>query len=296
VALRIQVANVARRFPQVLAALAEGRISLSVAGRLAPHLSEENVERLLRDSAGMTKRAVEEYLVGLRAKPVSRPSIRRLPSRPEKGEETTGTTRRDGEAGSHAEHYRLDQAGLLMEGPVTSPGALRGSEPVLALETSPRPPAAPPGRIEPARPEVYNFRFAAGKSFREKLLRVAEVLGIENPERSMAEILERGLDLLLEKKAPERKRARRLEREERRRGVRESRPGEISDPRGVGEPAPPAKSRYLPARVRERVLERAGYRCEFRGPDGTRMHVADGAPDRAHEAFRGLLRPRRALP
>ena len=38
VALRIQVANVSRRFPQILSALAEGRISLSVAGRLAPHL------------------------------------------------------------------------------------------------------------------------------------------------------------------------------------------------------------------------------------------------------------------
>ena len=70
VALRIQVANVARRFPRVLEALAEGKISLSVAGRLAPHLSEENIERLLGDSAGMTKRAVEEYLVGLRARPV----------------------------------------------------------------------------------------------------------------------------------------------------------------------------------------------------------------------------------
>ncbi len=43
VALRIQVANVARRFPQILVALAEGRLSLSVAGRLAPHLQEENV-------------------------------------------------------------------------------------------------------------------------------------------------------------------------------------------------------------------------------------------------------------
>jgi len=53
VALRIQVANVARRFPQVLASLAEGRISLSVAGRLAPHLAEENAERLLQDCAGI---------------------------------------------------------------------------------------------------------------------------------------------------------------------------------------------------------------------------------------------------
>ena len=76
VALRIQVANVARRFPQVLAALAEGRISLSVAGRLAPHLGEENVEKLLSDCAGMTKRALEEYLVGQGPLPVVDPSAR----------------------------------------------------------------------------------------------------------------------------------------------------------------------------------------------------------------------------
>src|SRR5262249_766793 len=38
VALRIQVANVARRFPQILSALAQNQISLSVAGALAPHL------------------------------------------------------------------------------------------------------------------------------------------------------------------------------------------------------------------------------------------------------------------
>jgi hypothetical protein len=125
---------------------------------------------------------------------------------------------------------------------------------------------------------VYNFRFAAGKSFQEKLLRVAEVLGIENPERSMAEILEKGLDLLLEKKAPERKRARRLERDERRRAgaPRESRPDEIPDRRGVDAPSRRATSRNVPSEVRERVLERAGHRCEFRGPDETRCTSRTG--------------------
>ena len=41
------------------------------------------------------------------------------------------------------------------------------------------------------------------------LLYVPPLLGIESLERSMAEILERGLDLLLEQKDPERRRARR---------------------------------------------------------------------------------------
>ena len=97
VALRIQVANVARRFPQVLASLAEGRISLSVAGRLAPHLLEENVERLLQDCAGMSKRAVEEYLVALKPKPAFEPSIRKLPSTAIKGERnSSGQLEADG--------------------------------------------------------------------------------------------------------------------------------------------------------------------------------------------------------
>ena len=80
VALRLQVANVSRRFPQILVALADNRISLTVAGHLAPHLREDNVDKLLSDCAGMTKRAVEEYLVALRPKPVFNPSIRKRPS------------------------------------------------------------------------------------------------------------------------------------------------------------------------------------------------------------------------
>ncbi len=85
VALRIQVANVSRRFPQILVALAENRMSLTVAGLLAPVLTESNVEKLLSDGAGMTKRESEEYLVALRPKPVFAASIRRTPSRPQRG-------------------------------------------------------------------------------------------------------------------------------------------------------------------------------------------------------------------
>ena len=84
VALRIQVANVSRRFPQLLQSLAQNCISLTVAGHLAPHLREDNVEKLLSDCAGMTKRAVDEYLVALRPKPVFHPSIRKRPAPVEK--------------------------------------------------------------------------------------------------------------------------------------------------------------------------------------------------------------------
>src|SRR3990172_12245703 len=82
VALRIQVANVSRHFPQILVALAENRMSLTVAGLLAPVLTETNVERLLSDCEGWSSREGEEYVVALRPKPVFTPSIRRAPSAP----------------------------------------------------------------------------------------------------------------------------------------------------------------------------------------------------------------------
>ena len=225
VALRIQVANVSRRFPQILVALAENRMSLTVAGLLAPVLTESNVEKLPPDCAGMTKRDAEEYLVALRPKPIFAPSIRKTPSRP-----ASSSPPRQQTTPPHK----------------TSP----------AQETRPTPRVSR-SILEPARPELFNFRFAADRKFKEKFERLAEVLGVENPLQHMAEIMEQALDIALDKKDLKRKRARRLERDAKRRGDttrNESRPDEI----------------------RERVHERAGYQCEYRGRDGTRCRARTG--------------------
>ena len=133
------------------------------------------------------------------------------------------------------------------------------SPPVLEARPTPR---VSPTILEPARPEVFNFRFAADRKFKEKFERLAEVLGVENPLQRMSEIMEQALDIALDKKDLKRKRARRLARE----GKRYSKPPQEK-------PCPGkffAKSRYIPSEVRERVQERAGYECEYRGPDGPR--------------------------
>ena len=142
-ARRIQVANVSRRCPQILVALAENRenrMSLTVAGLLAPALTESNVEQLLSDCAGMSRREVEEYLVALRPKPVFMPSIRKTPSRP------------------------------------ASASVLK-TPPVQARPT----PRVAPSILEPATPVTFNFRFAAERRFKDKFERLAEVLGVREP-------------------------------------------------------------------------------------------------------------------
>ena len=165
---RLQVAKVALRFPQVLEALVKGEISLSVAALLAPRLTGENVETLLADSARKTKREVETYLAGLAPKPQVTPGIRKRPRRPDEKREEKEKSGQDAPCSEMAR----SQPDLLGAAPV-----LQQSE-------------APQGEVEPAERDSYNFRFAAEKQFKEKLDRLAEVLGIEHPRRNIAKVLE----------------------------------------------------------------------------------------------------------
>ncbi len=237
---RMQVASSSRRFPRVLAHLAEGKVSLSSLSLLAPHLSEDNVEKILGEAEGKTTGKVKEIVAALRPKPAAEPMIRRKPAR--SGEESP-------EAGSDG---------------------VRGVQPELSFSARDLEPRKPEGSVEVARPEVYNFRFSAGKSLREKLERLAEVLGIEGAARNMPEILEKALDLALEKKDPKAKLERRRKREAVARA--KTRPDEVEEETKRETPgrAVPERSRYVPSSVRERLLERAGYQCEYTGPAGVR--------------------------
>ncbi len=92
----------------------------------------------------------------------------------------------------------------------------------------------------------------------------------------MSEILERALDLALEKKDPQKKLERRRKREAA--AQRSTSPAKVSTeekkrPEGK---ARAAGSRYIPSSVRERVLERACYQCEFTGTGGVRCSSRTG--------------------
>jgi len=229
---RIHVANVSRRCPQLLVALAENRISLTVASLLAAHVTEDNVDKLISDCAGMKRQETAEYLVALEPKPVFEPSIRKRPqpaappSRPEK------------------------------------PTPMAPAPPVDAT-----PKSAP--ILQPARPDEYNFRFTADRTFKDKFERLAEVLGVENAHKHMAEILEKALDVALEKKDPKKKLERRQDREKKREKGK-SRSNEIA------QNDEPATSRYIASEVSERVHARAGYQCEYRARDGRRCSSRTG--------------------
>ena len=257
VARRLQVANVARRFPQLLHALADNGISLTVAGLLAPHLTEDNVDKLLSECAGMSKREVEEVLVALKPKPVFKPSIRKRPS-----------LTQDSNQPPTAEKHQERQIEKLIEPP----------SPTSAVETpSPRPPTPSPNMLQPAKPDLFNFRFSADGAFKEKFERLAQVLGVENPLMNMAEIFERAVEISLEKNDPKKKHERRLARKHKQKmRTEKSRPGKIRTKGALSGGDGKSASRYIPSEVRGRVFERAGHQCEYKARDGTRCSSRTG--------------------
>ena len=256
---RVQVANVCRRFPQLLAALAESRVSLTVAGLLAPHVSEDNIEdnieELIDHCAGKTRKETELYLVALKPKPVFEPSVRKVPLPPK-------------------------------------------SPAVLAPEVAslPAPPASPkpsPTILQPAahvsRPEstetttLFNFRFSADKAFRDKFERLAEVLGVDNPEKNMAALFEKALEVTLDQRDPVRRHTRRLKR-----GQADAKRPRLNE----------VLTRHVPAEKYDRVHVAGGGQCEYRGPDGTRCtarivqvdHITPFGRVPNHDALRLLCR------
>ncbi len=237
---RIHVANVSRRFPQLLVALAERRISLTVAALLAPHLTEDNVQKVISDCAGKTRKQTEEYLVAIKPKPVFEPSIRK----------------RSATAAPALEPSPRDATA-----PAPAPLVWPSSSSPVPNHPPVETPKSSPTILEPARPEIFNFRFSADKEFKDKFERLA-VMGVENAQKNMTEILAKALDIALEKKDPKKKLERRRKRQKA--GAAPSRSNETAKKDA------PAESRHVSSEVSERVHERGRYQCVYSGHDGTR--------------------------
>ena len=62
---RIEAARAARRFPQLLERLADGSLTLTAIRLLAPHLTEDNHERLLDAAAHRSRNEVEQQVAAL---------------------------------------------------------------------------------------------------------------------------------------------------------------------------------------------------------------------------------------
>lgn len=227
---RIQVARVARRFPAILSAIADGRLHLTAVGLLAPYLTPENADELLEDAAHKTKNEIGTLLAKRFPRPDVPTSIRAVATE-ELDPEPVGRV-----ADEHAPAHVQECA----DGELTGGLARRHAPGHVARPT-----------IAPLSVGRFEVRFTLDQAAHDKLAYARSLLGHAVPSGDIAQVFERGLDKLivhLEKRVfAATARAR---------------------PRKSALSGCPV--RHIPAKVRREVWRRDGGRCTFVGSAGQR--------------------------
>jgi hypothetical protein len=268
---RIEAARVARRYPTVLALLADGSINLTTVCLLAKHLTAANHAQVLDAARHKSKREVEQQVAALHPIADVPALVRKLPAA----------------ARSHA----------ASPAPDASANVSRSAPPALAdcpadKEAPLRPPVTSASRavVAPLAPERYKIQMTVSRETYEKLRRAQDLLRHVAPDGDPAVVFDRALTLLV--KDLEKTKLAQTDR---------PRPSALREGRG----SRAIRSRYVPAAVRREVWRRDGGQCAFVGSAGRCAeraflefhHVvpfADGGPTtgdnlqlrcRAHNAY-----------
>ena len=167
---RIEAARLARRCPDVLPFVEDGRVTLTAACLLAPVLTADNAPGLLARATHKTKREVELILAELSPKPDVVPTLRKLP-------------------------------------PATMPTAVK---PAPAIEPLPSLPpvegatrtapshASKPAIMAPLSPERFRLQLTISREAHDALRRVQDLARHSIPDGDPAVLFERAIQLLLE--------------------------------------------------------------------------------------------------
>jgi len=246
--LRIAAARAAREHPIFLEMLADGRLHLTGIAKLAPHLTQENREALLKRAAHKSKREIEELVAELAPRPDARAVMRKLPAhRAENTPALSGSIGRGGLA--PAVELHPDEVTPLLE---LRPDGV--AAPRMAGRTR-------PATVEALAPARYKVQFAASAVLHGKLERLRALMRCSVPDGDLAVVIEQAVTEKLE-----RLEARRFART---RMPRRVLPAHNTSPSGrgpspvAGKSPPSARSsspatRHIPAAVKRAVYQRDG--------------------------------------
>jgi 5-methylcytosine-specific restriction endonuclease McrA len=221
------------RFPEVVAPLRDGRLCLMTVAEVSRVLTEENRAEVLPRFFGLSKREAQALAAELQ--PTENPPMRAVV-----------TPVRAPAPAAHALTTSVARPQLDLAQPAVQPVERElpeSTEPVRRASASPPSPAAV---VQPLTAELNRYHVTVSRRFLEKLEAATAALSHSHPNGAPEEILEAGLDLLLDRAA-------------RRRAV-------VKRPRPV--PRPSSNPDYVPAHVRRAVWERDGGRCQYRLASG----------------------------
>jgi hypothetical protein len=183
---RIHAARAARKFPALLAALEEGRIHLTAICLLAPHVTEENIERLIAAATHKGKTEIEEWLVVHAMRPPVRLqpfTIKPIAVRLPESTQEMGPSIFASPQASHPDptEHDLDH----VEAPPLPFRREEGTHPDEANAAA------------HASPEHYRMQVTIPKGTHDKLRHAQALLSHAVPLGDVAQVLDRALDLLI---------------------------------------------------------------------------------------------------
>jgi len=222
-------ARAAQRFPEILPALADGRLHLTAVVLLAPCLTQANAGELLAEAEHQTKAAIKDLLAR------RFPGTEHLPL-------ITATT----------ESLAPVTGGELVPEPVPTPSPQLVPEPVAVVQ--PVATSRPKSTVAPLAAERFALHLSMGQSLRDKLRRAQELLGHQIPSGDLAAVLERALDALIPQ----------LEKKKFAATTRPTNPRQTTSPRTI----PANVKRAVRDRDKGQCtfVSESGRRCEARSP------------------------------
>jgi hypothetical protein len=254
---RIEAARLARRFPAIYALLQAGAVSLTVLGLLKHNLTVGNHRELLAGVSGSSVRQAKEWLAARFPEPDVPSTIRKLAARPP----------------ARVMQLVLAPASVSLTASMSPPASVfapasmsvsQGASHDVERSLRPGSPAAARVRVEPLSEDRFLVKFTASRAMREKLETARDLMRHANPQGDLAVVLERAIDLLVDK-------------------LQKKRQGRASQPQ---KKARQALDTAVTRAARREVVARDGWRCSFVADDG-RCCDAGGFLEFDHETPKG---------
>jgi 5-methylcytosine-specific restriction endonuclease McrA len=244
---RILTARASRRFPAILPAIANGRLSISTVALLRNHLDAARAGELLNAAAGRTRSEVELLIAQWFPKNDVPTTVHLLPA----PEVSLAAVQNDVLILSDAPAQVVaNMEGLPVPGRVTNSSETAGPVPATTAPTPPTAPA-PQHRVAPLSPGRFELRLTISQKLHDKIRRAQELLGHAVPSGDIPQLLERALDEL-------------IARQETRQFAATDMPRKA---RGSRNP------RYIPAPTRRAVWNRDGGQCSYVSDRGHRCEA-----------------------
>jgi len=235
---RIEAARCVRRYPQVdlVQRLADGAVTLTTIGLLAPIMTAQNAADLLNRARHKSKTAVEKLVAEIRPQPAVATTVRKLPvPRSAAPADSIAVAAEGASANANAEASPAEQPAESIQ--------LVGHAGVNA-QASTRPAA-----IKPLAPDIYKVQFTLSSAGYQQLRRAQDLLRHTIPNGDAGVILERALGLLVAQ-------------------LEKNKLAATKRPRPARESPAPTRSRHIAAAVKRDVWRRDGGRCAFVGTHG----------------------------